>query len=120
MARDRHMAISQVRGRRNHHLGLLVLAGGLLIASAPAAAEDAEAGRALARSWCAHCHVVEERQAQASDIAPPFAQIANDPKKTKLGLEAWLADPHPPMPNLNLSQAQIDDLIAYIETLKTN
>lgn len=114
------MAISKVKAHRNRRLGLLVLAGGLLVASAPASSGDADSGRVLARSWCAYCHIVEEGQAQASDIAPPFAQIANDPKKTKLGLEAWLADPHPPMPNLNLSQDQIDDLIAYIETLKTN
>lgn len=102
------------------HLGLLVLAGGLLIASGPAYSADAEAGRALARTWCAHCHVVEEDQEQASDVAPPFAQTANDPSKSALGIAAWLADPHPPMPNLSLTQHQIDDLVAYIETLKTD
>ena len=120
MARDRYMAISKMKARRNRRVGLLVLAGGLLIASAPASSGDAESGRVLARAWCSQCHVVEADQAQASDVAPPFAQVANDLAKTNLGLKAWLADPHPPMPNLNLSQVQIDDLIAYIETLKTN
>ncbi|NJO37736.1 MAG: hypothetical protein HC871_09095 [Rhizobiales bacterium] len=32
-------------------------------------------------------------------------------------LKAWLADPHPPMPNLSLSRLEIDDLLAYIESL---
>jgi mono/diheme cytochrome c family protein len=114
------MAISKVKAHLNLRLGLLLLAGGLSIAPAPASSGDAESGRVLARAWCAYCHIVEEGQAAASDIAPPFAQIANDPKKTNLGLEAWLAAPHPPMPNLNLSQVQIEDLISYIETLKTD
>jgi len=35
-------------------------------------------------------------------------------------VSAWLAEPHPPMPNLNLSKDKIGHLIAYIETLKTN
>ncbi len=102
------------------YLGLLMLAGGLLMASGPAYSADAEAGRALARIWCAYCHIAEEGQEQASDIAPPLAQIANDPSKSPSSIAAWLADPHPPMPNLNLSQREIDDLVAYIETLKTD
>ena len=104
----------------SQHLGLLVLAGGLLIASGPAYSGDAEAGHALARTWCAHCHVVEVDQKQASDVAPPFAQIANDPSKSALGIAAWLADPHPPMPNMSLTQDEIDDLVDYIGTLKTD
>lgn len=102
----------------SRQFALLVLAGGLLIASAPAYAADAEAGRLLARTWCAHCHVVEADQKQASDAAPPFDQIANDPLRTASGIAVWLTAPHPPMPNLGLTQDQIDDLVAYIETLK--
>jgi len=104
----------------SRQLGLLVLAGGLLIASGPAFSGDAEVGHVLARTWCAHCHIVEANQVQASDVAPPFAQIANDPSKWPLSIAAWLADPHPPMPNLSLTQSEIDDLVAYIETLKTD
>jgi len=104
----------------SRHLGHLMLAGGLLMASGPAYSGDAKAGRVLARTWCAQCHVVAADQKQASDIAPPFAQIANDPSKSALGIAVWLADPHPPMPNLSLSQDQIDDLVAYIQTLKTD
>ncbi len=104
----------------SRQLGCLVMAGALMMASAPAYSGDAEAGLALARSWCAQCHVVEASQDRASDVAPPFAQIANDPTKSARGIAVWLADPHPPMPNLNLTQQEIDDLVAYIATLKTD
>ncbi|MHA1600228.1 MAG: c-type cytochrome, partial [Alphaproteobacteria bacterium] len=83
----------------NRHLGLLVLAIGLPIASGPAYSGDAETGHVLAQTWCSHCHIVEADQKQAIDAAPPFAQIANDPSKSASGIAVWLADPHPPMPN---------------------
>jgi cytochrome c len=33
-------------------------------------------------------------------------------------LRAWLTHPHGAMPDLSLTRAEIDDLIAYIETLR--
>jgi hypothetical protein len=33
-------------------------------------------------------------------------------------LRAWLADPHPPMPGLDLANQQEDDIIAYLMSLK--
>lgn len=100
--------------------GLLVVAAGLLAVSAPARSGDPEAGHVLAQTWCAQCHIVEASQTKASDVAPPFAQIANDPAKSRSSIELWLADPHPPMPKLSLTRKQIDDLTAYIESLKTD
>jgi mono/diheme cytochrome c family protein len=80
----------------------------------------AERGGILARTWCAHCHIVEENQEQASDSAPAFAEVANNPSKSTLSITVWLNDPHPPMPNLSLSQDEIDDLVTYIKSLKTD
>lgn len=100
--------------------GLIVLAGSLLAAPAPALSGDAEAGRDLARRWCASCHFVEADQNRTSDGAPAFAQIANDPAKTNLDVVAWLTDPHPPMPKLSLSKREIKNLAAYIESMRTN
>ena len=99
--------------------GLIMLAGALLMVSGPAYSGDVKAGRALARIWCSACHVVEADQEQATDVGPPFGQIANDPSKSTLGLATWLADPHPPMPKLSLTQDQIRDLVEYIKTMKT-
>lgn len=104
----------------NRHMRLIVLAVSLSTASGSAYAGDSEAGRTLARTWCSHCHVTGADQERASDAAPPFAQIANDPLTSASGISAWLADPHPPMPNLNLTKREIDDLVAYIESLKSD
>lgn len=90
---------------------------GVLLSAGPAAAQDAAAGRALAQQWCTSCHIVVPG-ADGSDAAPTFAAIANDPNVTERGLRAWLADPHPPMPNLNLSRTEIDNIIAYLKTLR--
>lgn len=104
----------------NRLLITITLAGSLPFAAMPAYSGDAKAGRELAKIWCAQCHVVEAGQRQASDIGPPFAQIANDPTKTSLSIATWLTDPHPPMPKLSLTQTQINDLVTYIRAMKTD
>lgn len=91
---------------------LLVMAAGQA-----AAAEAAGRGLAFARQWCVSCHQVEPGGA-ASDAAPPFATVANDSAVTEGGLRAWLIDPHPPMPNFNLSRGEIDDIVAYLNSLR--
>jgi mono/diheme cytochrome c family protein len=95
---------------------IIALAVGLWSASA-AAAGDAKSGQALARQWCSSCHLVESGSS-GGDQAPPFESIANDPVRTPARLRSWLASPHPPMPDLKLSRTQIDDVMAYLESLK--
>ena len=55
---------------------------------------------------------------KTSDAAPPFPAIGRDPTSTPEKLHAWLANPHPPMPNLMLSRQQEDDILAYILSFK--
>lgn len=93
----------------------LCLAGSA--APATAASGNPEAGAAIARAWCANCHLVSPDQAVARTEAPSFQTLADEPDRTIEGLEAFLFDPHPPMPNLDLSRDQIDDVIAYILSL---
>jgi cytochrome c len=81
------------------------------------ASGDPGAGLKLARQWCTGCHVVEPA-GRGGDSGPPFLQIANRPSRTRASMEAWLTDPHPPMPNLSLSRREIEDVIAYIDTLQ--
>lgn len=87
-------------------------------AAAPAQDIRAEAGHELARAWCSNCHLVEPG-GSASDAAPAFETLANDPTRTDERLRNWLADPHPPMPNLSLSHQQIDSILAYLKSLKS-
>ncbi|HYH21013.1 MAG TPA: c-type cytochrome [Azospirillum sp.] len=91
----------------------------LLITALPAgsaAAADVLNGRVIAERWCAECHVAAEAQ-RGSDAAPSLPQIARNRGADQRWLRAWLTDPHPPMPNLNLSRSDIDDLVAYLERL---
>lgn len=83
----------------------------------PAAAADPAEGQALVRQWCETCHLAENK-ARASDVGPPFGQIANDPAYTDARLRGWLHDPHPPMPKFELDRRTIDNIIAYIRSLK--
>jgi len=85
-------------------------------ATAQAAAGDAQAGRRIALRWCDGCHGSAEAN-RASDGAPSLLAIAQDKSKTPEHLRAWLTAPHPPMPNLNLSRSEIDDIMAYLESL---
>ncbi|MEM9624894.1 MAG: c-type cytochrome [Pseudomonadota bacterium] len=83
-----------------------------------AMAADIQEGGKLARQWCANCHLVGGEQVAGGDTAPTFASVAETAAERNDDLRAWLADPHPPMPNLNLTRSEIDDLLAYIESLK--
>ena len=88
----------------------------LFFSSAAAdAAGDAEAGHRLAKQWCNTCHVVEE-SGSGQDTAPPFPIIAAN-RKERSWVRAWLVAPHPPMPNLNLTRQEIDDVVAYLDRL---
>jgi len=90
------------------------LGGAVLVAQAHAA--DVEAGHAIAQRWCANCHVTAEAQ-RGQDTAPPLATIAERHASDQTWLRAWLTSPHPPMPNLNLTRQEIDNVIAYLATL---
>lgn len=90
-----------------------------IFASAPAAAADlpgdAAAGRGIALQSCAGCHVVAERQPRPGmDGAPAFVTLARDPAVTETSLRVFLQTPHRRMPNLILSNQEIDDVISYI------
>ncbi len=87
----------------------------LLLAVSPArAAGDPDNGARLTQTWCSGCHAAG---ASGADVAPPLREIASRPGRTQAYLYAWLTDPHPPMPRLDLSNRQIADLMAYLATL---
>ena len=83
----------------------------------PAEAGDAQAGKALAQTWCKSCHVVD-RTSGGTDVVPPFAAMAADPTLTPDRLRTFLANPRHPMPNPQLANPEIEDLVAYIQSLK--
>ena len=100
-------------GRRG--LWTLALVGAL--SARTAAAADVDAGRSLTQQWCSNCHVVGG-SGTGTDAAPALPVIARRQGQDPRWLKAWLASPHPPMPNLNLSRQEIDDIAAYLATLE--
>ena len=79
---------------------------------------DAEHGRDVAARWCASCHLISPDQQRASADVPPFAIIAKSPNFDPKRLAYFLLEPHPKMPQMALSRSAVDDIAAYIETLK--
>jgi mono/diheme cytochrome c family protein len=95
----------------------LLFALGLATFALPAmAAADAEAGRQLVLRSCSSCHALNASN-RATDGAPPLSFLAKDNKARPAWVRGWLMDPHPPMPTIVLNRAQIDNIIAYLNTL---
>lgn len=105
-------------------LATVGVAAWLLPSSAPFAIEskshhgDAEYGRGLAIRWCGSCHVVAADQQRSMPGAPPFATIAQSTNIDGDRLAHLLLAPHPKMERLELSRAAVDDIAAYITSLK--
>jgi len=84
-----------------------------------ALAGDAASGKALALQWCSACHLVAEDQPTASSASlPSFYDMAKDPDWSEEKLAAFLANPHPAMPDMSLGNTEIADLASYIGSLK--
>lgn len=83
-------------------------------------AQAAERGQQLAAGTCASCHATGQVGASPLAAAPPFREIAHryplDQLETRLA--EGLATTHPAMPPFVFRASEIDDLIAYLQTLK--
>ena len=61
--------------------------------------------------------MVRGSQTSGGDVGPTFEQIAGKGQGLDW-LDAFLADPHPPMPDMSLTRQEIRDLRAYVESLR--
>lgn len=96
---------------------LSALVAAILLASPTLALDEAEQGRVVAETWCASCHAVGTAQDTAIAGVPSFRSIGARDDLDADGLTVYLADPHPPMPDLSLSRDQIDALVVYMSSL---
>lgn len=86
---------------------------------APAQPGNPADGARLALSVCANCHVVpDSRRELAMDAAPTFVAIANDPSLTDERLRRFLNQPHSQMPPIVIARQEIEDVIAYLRTIR--
>jgi mono/diheme cytochrome c family protein len=101
---------------------LVVSAAALAASVAIAAAQDLRgniaSGRDLAQHWCGNCHQMSVGALPARPGVSSFAQVARLPSTTALSLRVFLRTSHADMPNVQLSEADTDDLIVYILSLK--
>ena len=99
----------------------LVIAA-MLAATVPAHAQphegDPASGREIATKLCSTCHRVLPMTLTDKSDPPSFQSVADLPSTTGLALKVFLRSNHKNMPNLVLSDAESDDLIAYILSLK--
>jgi mono/diheme cytochrome c family protein len=100
-----------------------VLALALVGLAGPASAQDrtdVSRGHALAQAWCADCHSIEpDGAAGAYEMPPSFGSFANNPEITETALKAYLQSTHPVMPQVKLTADEIDEVVAYILSLKS-
>ena len=54
----------------------------------------------------------------AEPTAPPFKDVAKTPGMTGTALRVWLSTSHPTMPNIIVEPTDMDNVIAFIVSLK--
>jgi len=102
-------------------LTILVLLGAASASSASAqmGLADPKRGQDLAARLCSGCHIVAPGSAVTANAdVPTFAAIAGRGDTTAERLAGRIIVPHPPMPNTQLTVAEMRDIIAYILSLK--
>jgi len=101
----------------------LMVAGAAVLLDAPSLAQelgDAKRGSVLALGTCAACHGVRKGEKSMNPLAPPFLAIAEVKGMSGIALNVALLSPHRAMPNIMLDSQERADVIAYIQSLKTD
>ena len=80
---------------------------------------NAASGRRIAETWCSRCHVVDGTSPSGPRTgAPAFGAIAANKATTPLAIRVFLQSQHDRMPALHVAPVEIDDLTAYILSLR--
>lgn len=103
-------------------LAAAVLMHGLLFVASTAQAAglgDIDAGLNFARGNCAECHDITSRNPMnTASGAPTFYIVANTSGISRTTLSFWLRSSHPKMPGLMIEPRDLDNVIAFILSLK--
>ena len=82
---------------------------------------SADKGHTFAQKLCRNCHVVGDDVAASVPAGiPSFRAIANRPDQTAERIRNVLISPHPPMPDVQVSNEEILNILAYLDTLRTD
>jgi mono/diheme cytochrome c family protein len=94
-----------------------------LLGAGPAAAQgqaDIAAGRKLAEQHCSRCHAVGNEGQSLMEGAPPLRDLKLRYPVEDLAeaLAEGIVTAHPQMPVFTFSAEEIDDLLAYLDSLE--
>lgn len=79
-----------------------------------------EQGTVLAEKLCSSCHLMDGAKAPTINASvPPFKVIANVSGQTAERLRNVMIMPHSGMPDVRLSNPEIERLTAYIDSLRS-
>ena len=99
------------------------LAAALMVGlDSPVAAQgavDIEAGKKLAEVHCSRCHAIGGTDRSLMEGAPPFRDLGQRYPIEDLAeaLAEGIMTAHPQMPVFTFTPEQIDDLLAYLDSL---
>jgi cytochrome c len=81
---------------------------------------DLQAGRELVRVHCSRCHAIDNQGSSPMAGAPPFRDLKLRYPIGDLAeaLAEGIATGHPQMPEFTFSPQEIDDLLAYLDSLR--
>lgn len=101
---------------------ILATAAWAQASAVPQSAPSADKGADLASMICSGCHLMEGKAAAASVPAGIISLrgIANRKGQTGQRILDVLIQPHAPMPDTSLSREEIDSVVLYLETLRTD
>jgi mono/diheme cytochrome c family protein len=91
-----------------------------LPAAVPSTSSRHAEGLAFAQTSCGGCHAVGRYGTSPNPNSPAFAGIVNQPGLTAETLSSWLRDAHnyPDEMKFSLEGRAVDDLVAYMLTLR--
>jgi mono/diheme cytochrome c family protein len=80
-------------------------------------AQDLENARRLSERWCAECHAIDSTPGKP-DRVPSFASIAAKQAASPEMIASFLLLPHATMPSFPLTRKDVQDLAAFIMSVK--
>jgi len=83
---------------------------------------QAAQGSAFAEANCSGCHAVKAGGVSPNPSAPPFEAVANRQGLTSQTLRSWLDNSHyyPDVMQFEIAPADVENLAAYIVTLRSD
>jgi mono/diheme cytochrome c family protein len=98
---------------------LVTFGAGFAVAGPVTSEPDPVHGQELAARLCSNCHLVGTSEQEHANVdIPSFKEIANKEGQTEGSIMASILLPKHPMPTIPLTKSEVDDLAAYIMSLR--